>query len=66
MKKSLSFLVVAVLLLGVFPSFACADVLDPVSAIAETAAAYPLIAIAAAVLIIAFILWRIFRKTDHR
>ncbi len=60
MKKSISFLVVLILLLGVFPSFAYADVIDPVAGVVLFV--LPVLLIALAVIVIAAILRRILRK----
>ena len=60
MKKNLSFLLVPVLLLGLFPSFAYADIVGP--APGTGAPAFRGILIAVAVIVVAFVLWRILRK----
>ena len=62
MKKSLSLLAVCVLLLGLFPVFAYADLLTPGQAFARELRDNALLLIALAVLIVAFVLWRILRK----
>ena len=62
MKKSLSLLAMAVLLLGLFPTFAHADVITPGQYYAEQLRAHGPLLIAAAVIIVACILWRILRK----
>ena len=62
MKKSFSFLAVAVLLLSLCPVFACADVLTPEQAFAYELRTKGPVLIAVAVLIVAFVLWRILRK----
>ena len=62
MKKSLSFLAVMILLLGLFPVFAYADLLTPEQAFFRELRSNGALIIAAAVLVIAFILWRVLRK----
>ena len=60
MKKSLSLLAVCVLLLGLFPTFAHADVITPVGVVFVFA--LELVLIALAVIVIAAIIRRILRK----
>ena len=60
MKKGLSLLAVAVLLLGLFPTFAHADVINPGGVVFVFALGLVLIALA--VIIIAAIIRRILRK----
>ena len=60
MKKTFSFLFVLILLLGLFPVFAYADAIGGVAGVAVLV--LPVLIIAAAVLVIAFILWRVLRK----
>jgi hypothetical protein len=68
MKKSLSLLAVCVLLIALCPLSASADLLPPPtpSPAPEAAPAssplLPILLIAAAVLIVAFVLWRFLRK----
>ena len=68
MKKSLCLLAVCVLLIALFPLSASADLLPPPEvspAPAPTQSCSPLLPIlliAAAVLIVAFVLWRVLRK----
>ncbi len=61
MKKIFSFLTV-LSLLCLCPVFAYADVLTPGQAFAEELRRNGLLLIAAAVLVVAFILWRVLRK----
>lgn len=60
MRKSLSLLAVTVLLLGLFPTFAYADVIGGVAGVAIFV--LPVVLIAVAVIVLAAILRRIFRK----
>ncbi len=62
MKKSLSFLAVLILLLGVFPVFAYADLLTPEEAFVRELGSYWVPILAAAVLLVALILWLVLRK----
>ena len=62
MKKSLSFLVVLILLLELFPVFAYADVLTPEQAFVRKLGSHGVLILAAAVLLVAFILWLVLRK----
>lgn len=62
MKKALSFLATLTLLLGLFPVLASADVITPGQYYAEQLRAHGPLLIAAAVILVAFILWRILRK----
>ena len=68
MKKTLVLLVVLILVFSLFPSAAFADLIDLPRETPEPATAQagnvlvPVLLIAAAVLIIAFILWRVLRK----
>ncbi len=67
MKKSLCLLAVCVLLIALFPLSASADLLPPPEASPTPAptqgcSSLPILLIAAAVLVVAFVLWRILRK----
>ena len=61
MKKSLSFLAVLILLLGVSPVFAYADLLTREAFVRELGS-YWVPILAAAVLLVALILWLVLRK----
>ena len=67
MKKSLCLLAVCILLIALFPLSASADLLPPPEASPAPAptqgcSSLPVLLIAAAVLVVAFVLWRILRK----